>query len=91
MLTDISQKIPKYYCENCKTKTGNKKDYERHLATAKHQNNTSVNKLLTNVNSPLTQISPNNICCDFICKNFMKYVWPRWFVITQYCDSPQKS
>ena len=72
MLTDISQKIPKYYCENCKTKTGNKKDYERHLATAKHQNNTSVNKLLTNVNSPLTQISPNNICCDFICKNCNK-------------------
>jgi len=72
MLTDISQKIPKYYCENCKTKTGNKKDYERHLATAKHQNNTSVNKLLTNVNSPLTQISPNNICCDFICNQLIK-------------------
>ena len=68
MLTEIPQKIPKYFCDFCDTKTNNKKDYERHLATAKHNNNTNVNNSLTNVNTILAQISPN----DFICKNCNK-------------------
>jgi uncharacterized C2H2 Zn-finger protein len=36
------QKTPKnplYYCENCGLKTDNKKDYNRHLLTAKHIKN----------------------------------------------------
>jgi len=68
MLTEIPQKNPKYFCDFCDTKTNNKKDYERHLATAKHNNNTNVNNSLTNVNTILAQISPN----DFICKNCNK-------------------
>jgi hypothetical protein len=72
MLTEITQKNPKYCCEFCDTKTNNKKDYERHLATAKHNNNTIVNNSLTNVNTILTQISPNNNSYDFVCKNCNK-------------------
>jgi hypothetical protein len=72
MLTEISQKNPKYYCDFCDIKTNNKKDYERHLATAKHNNNTIVNNSLTNVNTILTQISPNNNSYDFVCKNCNK-------------------
>jgi endonuclease YncB( thermonuclease family) len=72
MLTEIPLKIPKYCCDFCDTKTNNKKDYERHLSTAKHNNNTIVNNSLTNVNTILAQISPNNISYDFICKNCNK-------------------
>ena len=72
MLTEIPKKTPNYCCEFCDTKTNNKKDYERHLATAKHNNNTNVNNSLTNVNTILAQISPNNISNDFICKNCNK-------------------
>ena len=36
METEFPQKIPKYACEVCHIKTNNKKDYEKHLLTAKH-------------------------------------------------------
>lgn len=38
MTTDINpQKIPKYYCEECKYGTANKKDFKKHTMTAKHR------------------------------------------------------
>jgi hypothetical protein len=46
MLTKSSDKTPKYTCELCHIETNNKKDYNKHLATRKHQNNIS----LTSVN-----------------------------------------
>ena len=72
MLTELSEKIPKYYCDCCDTKTNNKKDYEKHILTAKHKNKTFVNKTLTSVNKTLTEISPNNMACDYMCKNCNK-------------------
>jgi len=36
METNLSPKIPKYACEFCQTKTNNKKDFDKHLMTAKH-------------------------------------------------------
>jgi len=36
METNFTPKIPKYDCDICHTKTSNKKDYEKHLLTAKH-------------------------------------------------------
>jgi hypothetical protein len=59
MLTNLPQKIPKYYCVCCNTKTSNKKDYEKHLLTSKHTK-------LTNVNKTLTSSAPKN---EFICQN----------------------
>jgi hypothetical protein len=38
--TNLSLKIPKYNCECCKYITNNKKDYNKHILTAKHQNET---------------------------------------------------
>uniref|UniRef100_A0A6C0KGZ4 C2H2-type domain-containing protein n=1 Tax=viral metagenome TaxID=1070528 RepID=A0A6C0KGZ4_9ZZZZ len=41
MLTNNSSKIPhiktEYYCEICEYKTRNKKDYNKHILTSKHQ------------------------------------------------------
>jgi len=37
MEVNLSPKIPSFYCECCQLKTNNKKDYNKHLATAKHQ------------------------------------------------------
>ena len=65
MLTDFSQNYPKFYCTICKTKTNNKKDYEKHLLTSKHNKLTTVNKTLTN-------FPQKDINCDFICKNCNK-------------------
>jgi hypothetical protein len=35
------QKNPFYYCEKCNFESANKKDYNRHLLTSKHQNETN--------------------------------------------------
>jgi len=45
-LSDLSIKSQKYYCEKCKYITNNKKDYNKHLFTNKHSNqsNHDINK-----------------------------------------------
>jgi protein-arginine kinase activator protein McsA len=65
MLTEISPKTPKYFCDYCNIKTNNKKDYEKHLTTQKHSKLTNVNKLLTD-------FPPKDIISDFICENCNK-------------------
>jgi hypothetical protein len=40
--TFFPQKIPKYICECCNTKTNNKKDFSNHLLTAKHSKNSGM-------------------------------------------------
>ena len=65
MLTKITQNIPKYFCEYCNIKTNNKKDYEKHIMTAKHSK-------LTNVNKMLTENPQKDSICDFMCQNCNK-------------------
>ena len=62
MTTIQNPKNPKYYCEYCQYITCNKKDYNKHLLTRKHQNNL----LLTSVNAPSDPATPLHICsnCD---------------------------
>ena len=57
-LNEIPKKIPKFYCENCETGTNNKKDFNKHLATAKHK------KLhgLTDLEQNLTDKSQPFVC-----------------------------
>lgn len=63
MLTDFSPKIPKYICEKCDIKTNNKKDFEKHVLSAKHIK-------LTKINNVLTDFSPNESKeTNFTCKN----------------------
>jgi hypothetical protein len=40
-----SQKIPLFLCEKCSYKTDNKKDYDKHVSTPKHQNETNETNL----------------------------------------------
>jgi hypothetical protein len=50
MITNDNKKTPKnpkFICENCDFVTGNRKDFNKHLLTAKHENN---NKMITNDN-----------------------------------------
>ena len=65
MLTELSQKNPKYFCKFCNIRTNNKKDYEKHLMTLKHTK-------LTNVNKMLTEFPQKDITCNFICQNCNK-------------------
>ena len=39
LLTKIPQKIPKFICEKCEYYSNSKKDYNKHIITAKHNNN----------------------------------------------------
>ena len=63
----IISTVPKnpniYMCEICNYKTGNKKDYNKHLATGKH-------KKVTNDNDMITQI-PTMVTC--LCGNSYKH------------------
>jgi len=67
MLTNFPQISPKFYCHCCNIKTDNKKDYDKHLLTAKHKKHTDVNKLLTEI----PQISQNKDI-QYICENCNK-------------------
>jgi hypothetical protein len=62
MKQNLSQKIPKYFCEKCEYKTDNKKDYTKHLGTLKHQNET--NETIT------PQKNPQMTCdCGLVCNS----------------------
>jgi hypothetical protein len=69
MLTDFSPNIPKFFCELCDIKTDNKKDFTKHLLTAKHKKNDS----LTNIehNFPKNPIIHNCKNCN---KNYKSRV-----------------
>lgn len=59
----MSPKIPKkFFCEECNYSTSNKKDYDRHLLTAKHKNRTILNK------NPTIEIS--KFTCEICNKSF---------------------
>ena len=45
MLTDFTQNNPKYICQFCDMKTSNKKDFNKHLLTAKHKKNEKKSKI----------------------------------------------
>jgi hypothetical protein len=62
------QKNPNFICEYCDFITGNKKDFTKHLMTAKHENN---NKMITNDNKK-PQKTPDHNCCDN-CGKVYKY------------------
>jgi hypothetical protein len=65
MLTKNPQKNIKYFCENCCLKTNNKKDFDKHLSTAKHL------KLTNNLNFELENNSNEFTCnqCNKIYKS----------------------
>jgi hypothetical protein len=63
MLTNFPQFIPKFWCDICDIKTDNKKDFSKHLLTAKHKKNA----ILTNIE----HISPQNPIIH-ICKKCSK-------------------
>ena len=56
MITILPQKTPKFHCETCAFITNNKKDYSRHILTAKHQ---ELCKMITNDNEK--SILPQNL------------------------------
>jgi hypothetical protein len=71
METNISHFFPKYFCEYCDIKTGNVKDYNKHVLTAKH-------KKLTTVNTEETSFPQNNKKTTiFTCENCNKEYFSR--------------
>ena len=72
MLTDFSPIFPKYCCDICNIKTNNKKDYEKHILSAKHSKLTHVNKELTDL--PQKEIKLVNFRCANCNKNYKSRV-----------------
>jgi len=52
-------KNPQFFCENCKYITNNKKDYIKHLSTAKHKNGS-----ILEVKNPKKSPKPPNFECE---------------------------
>jgi hypothetical protein len=69
MLTDFSPNIPKFFCEFCDIKTDNKKDFNKHLLTAKHKKN----EYLTN-NEHIFPKNPITHNCNKCNKNYKSRV-----------------
>ena len=67
MIVKNPQKIPKYFCENCDYQTGNKKDYSKHLTTAKHK------KIVNDSKNPQKIPKSQNIGFHCICGKIYKY------------------
>ena len=83
-LNEIPKKIPKFYCENCETGTNNKKDFNKHLATAKHK------KLhgLTDLEQNLTDKSQPFVCKE--CNMSYKSRVGLWYH-SKKCEKSPKS
>jgi hypothetical protein len=63
MLTNLSPESPKYFCKICDIKTNNKKDFNKHILTLKHKNNTNITFCeQNNPQNPILQKSTCNIC-----------------------------
>jgi len=62
MKQNITQKNPKFFCEKCRFGTDNKKDFNRHILTPKHQNETFETTNLPK--KPLTEIVIECKCCN---------------------------
>ena len=62
MLKEKSGKIRNYYfCINCNYKTYDKKDFNKHLYTAKHKNNECIDNSFTNLEKKSEKSENNNI------------------------------
>jgi hypothetical protein len=65
------QKIPCFLCDCCEYITSNKKDYIKHLSTAKHQNETNETKM----KQKIPKKSPDHICCCGTVFNSRTTLW----------------
>ena len=72
MLTENLPKIPQFFCEICKTNSGNKKDYNKHLLTAKHKKNEFLTKTgISLTENPLIEENHDHECsyCNKVYKS----------------------
>jgi hypothetical protein len=72
METKTSQIIPRFICYPCNIKTNNKKDFSKHILTAKHQKLTNVNN--TQIIFPTNDKQPNLFTCKKCNKEYFSRV-----------------
>lgn len=82
MLNESPNKIPKFYCEICDTGTDNKKDFGKHLSTAKHKKKSG----LTKPEQDLTDKSQLIVCVN--CNTSYKSRVGLWYH-SKKCEKPQ--
>jgi hypothetical protein len=66
MLTNRPSKSPidkpNFYCEICEYKTRNKKDYNKHILTAKHEKNVLLTNIGTSLTNTKSEPNQSNMC-----------------------------
>ena len=82
MLNESPNKTPKFYCEICETGTDNKKDFGKHLSTAKHKKKSD----LTKPEQDLTDKSQRIVCVN--CNMSYKSRVGLWYHLKK-CEKPQ--
>ncbi len=73
METFCPQNFPKFFCECCDIKTNNKKDFNKHLMTAKHQKLTKVNTFSPN-SAKISQHDTSKLICEKCNKKYASRV-----------------
>jgi hypothetical protein len=74
MFTKKSAKVrQEFVCINCNYNTCDKKDYNKHINTAKHKNNTNVDIVLTNVDEKSANLKANLNINEIVCNCGKKY------------------
>ena len=72
MFTQKSAKVRKeFLCIYCDYNTCDKKDYNKHINTAKHKNNINVDKVLTNIEEKSANL--NTYIYEIVCNCGKKY------------------
>jgi hypothetical protein len=69
MVTEMGEKIPKFSCLECGTKTNNKKDYEKHILTAKHQKMVGGDNLGDKGDKNVCKINLTCLTCNKVYKS----------------------
>jgi hypothetical protein len=72
METFFPKNFPKFSCDVCHIKTNNKKDFDKHLLTAKHKKLTKVNKSEQNfpIFPQISQLDNPKLTCEFCNKKY---------------------
>lgn len=88
MLTEKTPKKSKFFCILCDFITDNKKDYEKHILTPKHQNNIISNKSLTE-NPICSNLNTKTYICEFCDKVYRSRVglWQHKNTNKNKCDN----
>jgi len=74
MLTNFPKISPKFFCECCNISTNNKKDYDKHILTAKHTKLTNINTVYPKNPQTINQVNSLPFICIYCDRQYKSRV-----------------